>query len=59
MQHSFKLIWYLTGNQCKDLRIKVICDKREVREVESCIINRVRFPTRYSAERHQKKRLKF
>ena len=30
-QHSLRLIRYLTGNQCKDLRRGVICDKREVR----------------------------
>ena len=31
MQHSLKLIRYLTGNQCKDLRRGVIFDEREVR----------------------------
>ena len=30
MQHSLKLIRYLTGNQCKDLRRGVICNKWEV-----------------------------
>ena len=31
MQHSLKLIRYLAGKQCKDLRRGVICDEREVR----------------------------
>ena len=30
MQHSLKLIRYLTGKQCKDLRMGVICDEKEV-----------------------------
>ena len=32
MQHSLKLILYLTGNQlCKGLKIGVVCDERKVR----------------------------
>ena len=30
MQHSLKLIRYLAGKQCKDLRRGVTCDEREV-----------------------------
>ena len=35
MQHSLKLIRYLTGNQYKDLRRGVTCDERDVRGIRA------------------------
>ena len=40
MQHSLKLIRYLTGNQCEDMRRRVLRDEREervtIRATEFC-----------------------